>query len=186
MSVQIARRQFNVADFYQMLKAGILTENDRVELIDGEVVERSPIGSRHAGCVNRLTTVLGRMVGRHFIVAVQNPIHVDNYSEPQPDVAVLTYREDFYSRSHPTPADVVIVVEVADTSVEYNRLVKVPLYARAGIAEVWLVNLASQTVEVYSQAENGAYTMMREIGAGQEIIFSRDASLILRVDDLLG
>lgn len=132
-----------------MVAAGILREDSRVELIEGEIVEMGPIGSRHAGCVNRLTTLLASLVQQKAVVAVQNPIRLSPRSLPQPDLALLKYREDFYAGAHPGPADVLLVVEVSDESAAYDRDVKVPLYARAGIAEVWLVVLPEKLVEVY-------------------------------------
>lgn len=132
-----------------MVAAGILREDSRVELIEGEIVEMGPIGSRHAGCVNRLTTLLASLVQQKAVVAVQNPIRLSPRSLPQPDLALLKYREDFYAAAHPGPEDVLLVVEVADESAAYDREVKVPLYARAGIAEVWLVVLPEKLVEVY-------------------------------------
>lgn len=127
MSRQLAKRWFTVGEYNRMAETGILTEHDRVELIQGEIVEMSPIGSRHAACVNRLTTVLSRQGGAGAIVSVQNPIVVDDYSEPEPDVALLRARADFYETRHPEPEDVLLVIEVAETSVETERGVKVPL-----------------------------------------------------------
>jgi Uma2 family endonuclease len=129
MSVQLRKRYFNVDDYYRMAEAGLFSEGERVELIEGEVVEMSPIGSRHAGCVMRSSTVLNRRFGHLAIVSVQNPIRLDDFSEPQPDLALLKPRKDFYSTSHPTAADVLVVIEVADTSADYDRNVKLPLYA---------------------------------------------------------
>src|SRR5438105_616378 len=139
MVVQLPHRRFTVDDYYRMGKAGILTEDDRVELLDGEIVEMSPIGSPHAGGVTRCMRVLTRLLGDWAVVAVQNPVRLGPLSEPQPDVAVLKPRPDLYADSHPTPKDVFLIVEVADTSATADRQVKLPLYARAGIPEVWLL-----------------------------------------------
>jgi Uma2 family endonuclease len=129
MSYQIAKRWFSVDEYYRMAEAGILTEDDRVELIEGEIIEKGSITSRHAGCVNRLNAMLNRQFEQAAIVSVQHPVRIDGYSEPEPDVAVLKLRDDFYSEGHPTPADVLLVVEVADSSVEFDRNKKLPLYA---------------------------------------------------------
>ena len=118
-----------------MAEAGILTADDRVELLDGEIVEKTPIGSRHAAAVDRLTNALTRTLADRAIVRVQNPIRLSERSELQPDLALLRPRPDFYEHAHPGPADVVLVIEVAETSGDVDRLVKVPLYARAGIPE---------------------------------------------------
>ncbi len=117
MSVQILRHCFTVDDYYRMAEAGILSEDDRVELIEGEVLEMSPIGSRHAACVGRLTELLGGQGADGAILWVQNPIRIDEYSEVLPDVALLKRRSDFYAAVHPTPADVLLIIEVADSSV---------------------------------------------------------------------
>ena len=126
-----------------MVDAGILAEDDRVELLEGDIVEMAPIGSRHAACVNRLNQLLSTRIAGPFIVAVQNPIRLGEFSEPQPDLAILRPRPDFYSESHPGPEDILLLVEVSDTSAEYDREVKVPAYGTAAIPEVWLVDLAS-------------------------------------------
>ena len=151
-------RLFTVAEYYQMADAGILKEDDRVELIEGEVVAMSPIGSRHAGCVAKLEALLHRALSAEpVIVWVQNPLRLSEYSEPQPDICVLRAREDFYTQSHPTAADAVFVVEVADSSLMYDRNAKLSLYARSGIAEVWLVDLVNHVVEVHTAPGAAGY-----------------------------
>jgi Uma2 family endonuclease len=142
MGVQLARRLFTVAEYHKMAEAGILSEDDRVELLEGEIVAMSPIGSRHAGLVNRLNRLFSQRAGDQVVVSVQNPVRLGGYSEPQPDLALLRPRADFYTSSHPGPEDVLLAVEVAETSAAVDREVKVPLYARFGVPEVWLVDLA--------------------------------------------
>src|SRR5205085_8261041 len=157
MSVQIVRRHFNIDEYYRMAAAGVLSEDDRVELIEGEIVEMNPIGSRHAACVGRLTKFLGRLAGDNAIVWVQNPVQISDYSEPLPDVALLKRRDDFYAQANPQPTDVLLIIAVADSSVEYDRDIKIPLYAEAAIAEVWLVNLPQETIEIYVQPVGDSY-----------------------------
>lgn len=169
MSVQIARRHFNVTEYYRMIEAGILSESDRVELIDGEVIEMSPIGSRHAACVDRVNQLLNRLAGESTIVRVQNPIRLNEHSELQPDLCLLQPRSDFYQHGHPMPADVLLVAEVADSSVRYDREVKLPLYAQVLIPEVWIVNLPAEVVEVYSQPSGGKYQKSQELKRGEII-----------------
>jgi Uma2 family endonuclease len=168
MSLQIAKHCFTVAEFERMGEAGIFPTDARLELIEGEIVEMSPIGSRHAACVDLLARLLRGQVEDFAIMRVQSPIQLDDFSEPQPDVALLRLRDDFYRHAHPTPADVLLVIEVADTTVEYDRLVKVPLYAKAGIREVWLVNLPAGRIEIYAEPEGGAYQVSREVERGEE------------------
>ena len=186
MSVQIARRQFTVDDFYGMLKVGIFTEDDRVELIDGEIVEMSPIGSRHAACVARLAALFVKRLGDAAVVFPQNPLRLDKKSEPVPDVVVLKPRADFYAGAHPGPADVLLVVEVADTTLRYDRRVKVPLYARAGIPEVWIVNLARGVVEVYAGPDGNGYSEIRKAERGQALTPVLIPALTLAVEDITG
>ncbi len=139
MSAQPQRYYFSVDDYYRMADAGVFPIDARVELIDGEVVEMFSIGNRHIGAVIRLTTLLSRKVGASALVSVQNPVRLNDFSEPQPDIALLKPRKDFYSNAHPTPAAALLIIEVADTSVNFDRRVKLPLYARAGIPETWVM-----------------------------------------------
>ena len=126
MAVQVARRRFTVDEYHQMAHAGILSEDDRVELLDGEIVERSPIGSLHQACVDRLNRLFNTLVGTAAIVRVQGPVQLDLYSEPQPDLLLLRPQDDFYARAHAGPEDVLLVVEVAESTVEYDRRIKLP------------------------------------------------------------
>lgn len=136
MSVQLLRRSFTVEEYHRMAEAGILREDDRVELLEGEIVEMTPIGSRHAACVDRLNQLGVRGVGPRAIVRVQSPVRLGERSEPQPDLTLLRARPDFYAHAHPGPADVLLIIEVAEASADADRTVKMPLYARAAIPEV--------------------------------------------------
>jgi len=186
MSVQIERWIFNVDDYHRMAEAGILTEDDRVELIEGEIIKMSSIGSRHAGCVNRLTMFFARKVGQEAIVSVQNPFRIGSFSEPQPDITLLKARDDFYSQSHATPEDVLLVIEVADSSIGYDRKVKMYLYARAGIQEAWVVNLPEDKLEAYSKPVNGSYQRVRQLKRGQSLKLKALSSITVSVDEILG
>jgi Uma2 family endonuclease len=186
MPVQILKRLFTVEEYHQMIKAGILAEDDRVELIEGEVMQMSPIGSRHAACVNRLSQLLFRYLDEQALVSVQNPIHLGTYSQPQPDLALLQPRTDFYAIAHPEPEDVLLVVEVAETSFEYDQQFKIPLYARNGIAEVWLVHLAAQLIEVYRQPAPAGYGQIQQLRRGESLSPQAFPQLALAVDEILG
>jgi len=186
MSVPLKRYHFNVAEFYRMADAGILTEDDRVELIEGEIIEMSPTGSRHAACVERVNRLLNRLAGEDAIVRVQSPVRLNDFSEPQPDVTLLRPREDFYERAHPAPGDVLLVVEVADTSAAYDRGVKVSLYARSVIPEMWLVDLSREKIEVYAQPAGGSYQQMAEAARGESVTSKTVPGLTLAVADILG
>jgi Uma2 family endonuclease len=186
MSAQIEKRYFNAREYYRMVEAGVLSEDDRVELIEGEVLKMSPIGSRHAACVSRLDTLLHHQLGQTAIVRAQSPIHLNDFSEPQPDIALLHPRADFYEQQHPMPEDVLLVIEVADTSVEYDRNIKLPLYARAGLAETWIINLPRNTIEVYTQPLNGKYKKSLKLKRGESFQSQTVPSLSLSVDEILG
>jgi Uma2 family endonuclease len=185
MVVEVAKRLFTVDEYYQMAEAGILMEDDRVELLEGEVVEMTPIGRRHAACVNRLNRLFSRQVGEHAIVSIQNPVHLSEYSEPQPDLALLQPRPDFYAQAHPGTEDVLLVVEVAETSADSDRNVKVPLYARAGIPEVWLVDLAEECVEIYRKPSPRGYGEVRRAWRGERLFPQAFPEMELAVDDVL-
>jgi Uma2 family endonuclease len=147
-----------------MGEAGLFGEDDRVELIEGEIVETTPIGSRHAGTVKRLIRLLGQSVGDQAIVAAQDPLRLGPRSETQPDIALLRPRDDFYTTSHPGPADVLLVVEVAEASLRYDREVKIPLYARHDIPVVWLVDLTVGQLTVCEEPGVGGYRQLRSVG----------------------
>lgn len=151
------RHRWTVEDFHKMVDAGLLTEDSGVELIDGEVVEMAPIGSGHAGKVSRLVHLFSSLAGNRAIVSPQNPIVLGDYSEPQPDIALLRWREDFYENAHPRPQDILLLIEVSDVTARYDRQIKVPLYACHGIPEVWLIDLHCQCVEIYRHPREGHY-----------------------------
>ena len=169
-----------------MLEAGILDEDDRIELIEGELYEMSPIGSRHAAAVNRLTEILGEQLRGIAIVSVQNPIELSQYSEPQPDLTLLRRRDDFYSESHPTPADILVAIEVSDTTHERDRSLKLPTYARAGVSEAWLVDLFNDHVEIHSQPASGIYQEIRIVLRDQPLVSKTIPQLRLNAEDILG
>jgi len=185
MGVQVQRRLFTVEEYHRMAEAGILSEDDRVELIEGELVTMSPIGSRHAACVARLTALLFPVEGRG-ILWVQNPIRLGARSEPQPDVALLRYRPDFYASAHPGPEDVLLVVEVAETSADADRSLKIPLYARYGIPEAWLVDLLEERIEIYRHLTPQGYRSLHIAHRGETVSPTALPDLELSVDEILG
>ena len=184
--VTVQRRLFTVAEYARMLTAGILSEDDRVELIDGEVRVMSPIGPLHAAIVDRLTRLLVLLCAQAAIVRVQSSIQLNDYAEPQPDFAVLQPRDDFYAQAHPLAADVLLVIEVADTSIVYDREEKLPRYALSGIPEAWLIDLNQQVVEQYTQPRNGQYRNKLTLERGDTLRAQSVSGLRLSVDDLFG
>ena len=185
MTVQIQTRPFTVDEYHKMIQANILTEDDRVELLAGEIVQMSPIGSRHVACVNRLNHIF-MALGSRVIISVQNPVRLSEESEPEPDVALVKPRSDFYTEALPTPKDVLLLIEVAETSIEIDRAVKLPLYARAGIGEVWLVDLSQKRIEVYRQPSAQGYQAVQQVQPGQSLIPAGLPDLAVGVDEVLG
>jgi Uma2 family endonuclease len=184
MAVALTRRTFTVDEYHKMAEAGILHEDDRVELIEGEIIEMTPIGSRHTGCVNKLTHLFTRLLGDQVIVSIQNPLRLGDKSEPEPDVALLMLRPDFYAERHPSADDTLLVVEVADASLVYDREVKVPPYARAGLAEVWLVDLAQQQVLVHRNPTAQGYQEVHAKRPGDRLA-AKALPIEVAVDDIL-
>lgn len=183
----IVRRKFTVEEYHLLARAGILREDDRVELIDGEVVEMSPVGSRHAGTVKRVRYHLTPLetTGR-ALISVQDPIRLGDFAEPEPDLALLRPRAGFYTTAHPTPEDVFLLVEVAETSADYDRQVKLPLYARWSIPEVWLVDLDQDRIEVHRYPSPDGYRDARTVRRGQLLSPSAFPDFPLPADELLG
>lgn len=166
MGTALRLRAWTADEYDRIVAAGVLGEDDRVELVEGEIVEMTPVGARHAASVNALARTLQRQVGDHFVVSVQNPIRLSPRSEPQPDLALLAWRDDLYRDELPGAASVALVVEVADTSVTGDRDVKIPLYGQAGIPEAWLVDLVAGRIEVYRGPSPAGYGERQVHGPG--------------------
>jgi Uma2 family endonuclease len=175
---------FSVNEYHKMGEAGILCEDDRVELIEGELIDMPPIGSLHAGKVMRLVSFLTTALSNRAIVSPQNPVHLGEHSEPQPDLTVLRFRDDFYESSHPQPEDVLLLIEVADTTVRYDREVKIPVYARYGIPEVWLIDLQAECIEVYLQPGNDGYRHIFRPARNERLTLSLLPDVSLAIADL--
>lgn len=182
-NVKVQRKLFSVAEYDQMVRAGVLGEDDHVELIEGEIVEMSPIGAAHAGYVARLNRILASQVAGQALVFVQNPLRLAR-SEPEPDLALLRPRADDYIGSLPEAADVLLLIEVADTSADYDRHFKLPLYASAGIAETWLVDLNRRLVEVYRQPGETGYAEKRTRRADDQLAVAALPGVRLTVSDI--
>lgn len=186
---QTKRRRFDVGQFHRMLETGILSEHDRVELIDGEIVEMTPAGGRHVRCVNQLNMILAPAAARAGLsVSVQNPLVLDDNGEPEPDLALLkdepTDRE--YAQDVPTAEEALLVVEVSESSLSWDKNVKTPRYARAAIPEVWIVDLTSETVEVYAGPEpSGQYRNVRILRGEDELRSEALSGLGAHVSDIL-
>lgn len=186
MSRQLAKHWISVDEYERMGKAGVFPHDKRLELLEGEIYEMSPIGSPHAACVKFLSALLNRLFNGKFIVSTQDPIRLDDFSEPQPDVALLRWRDDYYRHAHPTPADVLLVIEVADSTVESDRSYKMALYAKSGIREAWLVNLVEECVELYAEADGDAFQTVRRFVRGEVVAAQTIENLNIGVSDILG
>ncbi len=182
----VARRALTVAEYHRMGEVGILTEGDRVELIEGELVAMAPIGSEHSGTVNALTRLLVEIVGDWGVVAVQNPVQLDDLTEPEPEFAVLKPRPDYYRRATPRADDVLLLIEVADFSLAYDRAVKRSLYARHGIPEFWIVNLTAGEVEVCRTPTGDNYASVLHVGREAILEFVLLPGAAIPVATLLG
>ena len=169
VEVELPRRLFTVEEYHRMAEAGIFHPDERVELIEGDVVEMAPIGPRHAGCVINANRLFFTRLGDRAVVSPQNPVVIQPRSEPQPDLLLLRRRAVSYSRELPTAEDVLLAVEVADTTIRFDRLVKARLYAGAGIAEFWLFLAMDGAVEVYRAPAAGGYTSVTRLDPGQTV-----------------
>ena len=181
-----ARRRFTVAEYYAMADAGILSENDRVELLDGDLIVMPPIGNWHGGGVKFLANTFPSVLQGRAIMAVQDPVRLDEHSEPQPDIMLLQWRDDFYRNGHPGPADVLLLIEVADSSVEFDRTVKLAAYARAGIPELWIVARAEHRIEAYTEPAGNEYATVRHFGPGETVSPQAFPDIALAVDRIIG
>ena len=181
-----ARRRFTVAEYYAMADAGILSENDRVELLDGDLIIMPPIGNWHGGSVKLFANTFPPALQGRAIIAVQDPVQLDEHSEPQPDFMLLQWRDDFYRNGHPGPADVLLLIEVADSSVEFDRTVKLVAYARAGIPEVWIVARPERRIEAYTEPAGNEYAAVRYFGPGETVFPQAFPDIALEANRVLG
>ncbi len=182
----VTHHRFTVDEYEQMIEKGILTENDRIELICGEIVEKMVIGPLHSAVVNRLNRLLTIRLIDSAQISIQNPIVLGD-SQPEPDVSLLLPRDDYYATSKPKASDVLLVIEVADTSLIYDREVKLPMYARGGIEELWIINLTEFKIEVYRQPlPSGAYASRTDFARGESLSIAALADIAFEVDSIVG
>ncbi|HEV2124992.1 MAG TPA: Uma2 family endonuclease [Chloroflexota bacterium] len=177
--------QFTVDDYYRLAEVGILKPDDRVELIEGEIVRMSPIGSKHAATVERARRLFEGRLGDHVSVRSQNPVRLDRRSEPEPDLTLVRFRADYYAETHPTPRDVLLIIEVADTTLHYDRHVKALLYARAGIPEYWIVDLTGDAIEAHTEPSPDGYRVVRRYQRGERLSPQVLPEVELAVEEIL-
>lgn len=185
MSAELQKWHFNVEQYYRLAEAGVLKPDDRVELIEGEIIRMPAISSFHAASVSRLHYELNPVSRNQFIASIRSPVRLSNSSEPLPDIALLKPRHDFYAERHPEPEDVLLIIEVADTTLLSDRNVKIPLYARFGIPESWLINLPEKVIEVYHDPVDGRYRKSLKFKHGDVLSSPTVPGLSLKVDDII-
>ena len=186
MLVEVQRKRFTVDDYYQMAEVGILDPDDRVELIEGEIIQMSPIGDRHAGCVNRANDLFHRLFSSKAVVTVQNPVRLNKYNEPQPDLTLCKWRADFYSSHHPRPDDILLAVEVADTTLKKDLKLKLPIYARLGIVEVWVEDLKHDQILVFRDPQGDEYNTQLTFSSGESLFVLAFRNIVIQLEQLLG
>lgn len=184
MTIQLDQRLLTVEEYHLMVKAGILSEDDPIELLNGQLIKMCPVGSNHAACVEKIDELLKYLLRNKAMVRSQNPITLGELSEPEPDIALVRKRDNYYADRHPLPKEIILVIEVADSSLERDRQAKLPLYAQAGIPEYWIVNLEQREIEVYQSPIKDQYRSRHIYLPGDDIpLPSFDFSCA--VDDLL-
>ena len=163
MAMALRTRRFTADEYLRMAQVGILSEDDRVELIDGEVLAMSPIGPRHGATVDRATRVFTSAVGSSAIVRVQGPVRLNLFTQPGPDILLLRPRDDYYALAHPGPEDVLLVVEVSESSIGYDRDVKATVYAQGGVQEYWLIDLNDDALMRFRSPLGGTYHQVEPV-----------------------
>lgn len=185
MESWLPRHRITVDEYYRMAEVGLLAQDARVELIEGEIFDMAPIGSRHGGIVSRLDHRLIHAIGDGAIARVQQPLRLSRSSEPQPDLAIVRVREDFYTRSHPTASDVLLIVEVSETTFRYDQRIKAPLYARHGIPELWIIDLEHLQMHLLRSPQGETYAELSVITEPGLLTLAADPRLEVDLRGLL-
>lgn len=182
----LPHRKFSVEEYHKFIEQGVFNPEERIELWEGEFIEMSPIGKRHAGCVDSLAEILNDFLNKQAIVRTQNPIVLNDFSEPQPDVCLLKRRDDFYRQISATADDVLLAMEVADSTVKFDRDIKFPRYAENGIQESWLIDLENDRVEIHTQPTKNGYRLVKILHRGDIAESTIFDEIKIAVDDILG
>jgi Uma2 family endonuclease len=186
MPTETTKKLFTVDEYYRMAEAGILSRRQRTELINGEIIEMSPMKARHAAVVTRVNELFIPAVKGKALLRPQLPLRLNDFNEPEPDIVLLKPRQDSYASRHPGPSDVFLVVEIADSSLKYDRDVKLPLYATSRIPEVWIVDLRSDTLLVYRQPAGKTYKIALRYRESDRVSCLKFPQVEVGVDDILG
>jgi Uma2 family endonuclease len=186
MRAEVTRKLFTTDEYYRMAEVGILTPDDRVELIEGEIIRMSPIGTRHAACVNRGAELFMLKFHGKATVTVQNPAHLNQYNEPQPDILLLKHREDYYASKHPSPEDTLLLLEVSDTTLGFDLNVKIPIYGATGIPEVWIADLRKNIIRAFRNPEAGQYETVMTFSADDALSVLAFPDVVFKASDFIG
>jgi Uma2 family endonuclease len=186
MATGLPLKLWTVDEYEEMIERGILRDDDRVELIRGEIIQMTPIGPKHASCVRRLDDLFHDLLAKSVYISVQSPVRLPDNSEPQPDVALLRRAEGNYEQRHPAAEDIYLLIEVSDTTYNADHDVKIPLYAEAGVLEAWIVNLEGDTIEVYSELVGGVYRKAWVAIRGDILPLPDGLAGAVSVDEVLG
>jgi Uma2 family endonuclease len=184
--LELTRRRFTVAAYLRMVEAELFVEGERVELIHGDLIEMSPIYITHISTLNRPVWMLSNALGKQVILSVQNPVQLSEDSLPQPDVAVFRFQEEFYSEQHAKPEDILLIIEVADSSLRYDQRVKSKLYGTAGIADYWIVNLPERQIEVYREPRPNGYRTVTTCVPGETLSPLAFPDVVQQVEQIMG
>lgn len=157
----VTPKSWTTAEYHRLIEIGVLSSEDKIELLDGQIVEMSPAGNYHAACIDYIGHYLAQIFGEKYWIRRQNPVVLNNNSEPEPDLAIVKYRKDYYAKAHPAPEDILLLIEVADTSLAKDRHIKSVLFAESNIPEYWIINTEEDLLEQYLYPENGRYKQQR-------------------------
>ena len=183
---ELTPHRFTRDDYYRMAEAGVFEPDARVELLDGEIVEMSPIGPLHSGVLAILTRFFIEQIGDRAICRVQSPLHLDKRSEPEPDLLLVQPRDDSYASAHPTPRDVLLLIELAESSIEKDRGEKLRLYARAGISEYWIIDLNRRVLIVHRRPTDSEYASLQQYDGDARVAPEALADVELAIGSLFG
>jgi len=184
-SASVKKHLTHLAEWKKLGEANIFPPESRLELINGEIIEMAPIGSNHSGHLNRLNHVLAQLIHNQAIISVQNPVQLGDLSEPQPDLMLLKPNADFYSIQHPSANDVLLLIEVSESSLAYDQNQKLRLYALHNIPEYWLLNVNDDCIEVYRQPHDGVYAEKTTLRSGDKITLSQLTDINIEISDIL-
>lgn len=178
--------EFSVTDWQRMGEMNLFAPESRVELIEGQIFDMPPIGTEHSGCIDWLNQNWFMQLQGKALIRVQNPLRLGDFSEPQPDIMLLKPRADFYRKAHPQAEDVLLLIEVADSSVDYDKTIKIPLYARYGICETWIINIPEQLIHIYQQPENNSYKIKIDKQQNENLTAQAFPEIQFTVKQILG